>query len=169
MRATECVREVELLDALQTSSWPECCSSELRTHVEACSSCSTLAAIVLPLLDEHRTAVAEAHPPSSGMVWWRAQMRARREAARAANQPMFVVQGIAVAGLLGLVAGLMGMAWPAFGAALAWIAGIGDAIGLPALSLARLEALGPSVIVPIVAVVLSLVLVPIAVYLTAAD
>ena len=44
--------------------------------------------------------------PASGMVWWRAQMRARREAARTAARPITVVQLIA-----GLAAAALVIAW----------------------------------------------------------
>ena len=40
----------------------------------------------------------EAAPPSSAIVWWRAQMRARQEAAQAAGRPITIVASIAVIG-----------------------------------------------------------------------
>ena len=50
----------------------------------------------------------EAAPPSSAIVWWRAQMRARHEAARAANRPIVVVHGLAIACFAGLAVSLAG-------------------------------------------------------------
>ncbi len=44
---------------------------------------------------EAALARAEAAPPSSAIVWWRVQMRARQEAARAADRPITIVHGLA--------------------------------------------------------------------------
>jgi len=97
----ECPREPDVIDALTTTQWPEQCGEELQAHVAACASCRDLVAAIAPLGEAWLDARADAHVPASGMVWWRAQMRARREAARAAARPITVVQ--AVAGLAGLV------------------------------------------------------------------
>ena len=44
----------------------------------------------------------EAQPPSSAIVWWRAQMRARQEAARLAEQPITIVHALSIAAGIGL-------------------------------------------------------------------
>ena len=109
MTFVECPREQEVVDVLTTRQWPERCGAELQAHVAACEGCRDLVTIIAPLGDawlEHR---AEAHVPASGMVWWRAQMRARREAARAAARPITVFQ--AIAGLAGLVLIVGTVAW----------------------------------------------------------
>jgi hypothetical protein len=41
--------------------------------------------------------------PDSGRVWWLAQLRARREAAEAANRPLTVAQAIAFVCAVGLL------------------------------------------------------------------
>ena len=46
---------------------------------------------------EASLARTEAAPPSSAIVWWRAQMRARQEAARAADRPITIVHALAIA------------------------------------------------------------------------
>jgi hypothetical protein len=113
VRHAECAREAELLDALHASAWPECAAPELQAHVAECGACAALAAIVLPLLDEHRSATREARVPSSAIVWWRAQHRARLEAARVAAQPIAVLQYVAGACLAGLLAAAVGYVSPA--------------------------------------------------------
>jgi len=103
----ECPHEADVIDALTTTQWPEQCSDELQAHVDACDSCRSLVAAITPLGEAWLDTRAAAHVPASGMVWWRAQMRARREAARAAARPMTVVQTIAaLAGLMLLVSTL---------------------------------------------------------------
>ena len=67
MRSVPCGREDEVLDALQTSRWPEACDATLRAHVAACVPCTELIALVKPLLEEHRALVQEAPVPSSAI------------------------------------------------------------------------------------------------------
>jgi len=105
----ECPREQEVIDALTTMQWPERCDTELQAHVAACEGCRDLVGTVAPLGDAWQDTRAEAHVPASGMVWWRAQLRARREATRAAARPITVVQ--AIAGLAGLVFIVGTLAW----------------------------------------------------------
>lgn len=52
----------------------------------------------------------EASPPSSAIVWWRAQMRARQEATRAVERPLTIVHAIAIACGLGLLLSIAGVA-----------------------------------------------------------
>jgi anti-sigma factor RsiW len=91
----DCPREQDVIDALTTGQWPDRCAGELKAHVAACDGCRDLVAILAPLGESWAGARIDAHVPASGMVWWRAQMRARQEAARAAARPITVVQGIA--------------------------------------------------------------------------
>lgn len=60
---------------------------------------------------EHARVTAE--PPSSARVWWRAQMRARQEAAQAASRPLTIVHAIAIACAAGLLGGVgtIAIAW----------------------------------------------------------
>ena len=59
---------------------------------------------------EASSARREAAPPSSAIVWWRAQMRARQEAAKAVERPLTVVHALAIACGVGLLAGIAGIA-----------------------------------------------------------
>lgn len=60
--------------------------------------------------EEHGAALAEAHPPTAAVVWWRAQRRAREEAAREAARPISFVHGIALGCAIGACAALLAMA-----------------------------------------------------------
>jgi hypothetical protein len=103
----ECPREQDLLDVLTTDQWPDRCDEELRRHVEACQSCRDLVAVLTPLSEAWAETRSEAHPPGSGMVWWRAQMRARREAARSAARPVAVAQIVGGLVAIAFVAGVL--------------------------------------------------------------
>jgi hypothetical protein len=112
MTAWECPREADVLDAVAAGRWPEGRAGadvELAAHVAACAVCRDLAVVAAALAEEHEAAWTDAAPPPSDVVWWRAQLRARTEAAHAAARPMAVVQGIgAVMALVAVVLVLVG-------------------------------------------------------------
>jgi hypothetical protein len=102
----ECTREQDVVDAVTSGRWPAV-EAGLRDHVSACQSCGDLVEVLAPLLDAGDAAWQDARVPSSGVVWWRAQMRARREATASANRPLTIAQ---VAGTLTAIAVLLGIA-----------------------------------------------------------
>jgi hypothetical protein len=53
---------------------------------------------------------AEGVPPSSAIVWWRSQMRAKQEARKAAERPMAIVHALSIACVAGLTLGVIGLA-----------------------------------------------------------
>jgi hypothetical protein len=73
-----------------------------------CPQCAPLVA----LAEQVRAAFADtqqhARVPTPEIVWWRAQMRAREEAARTAARPIFFTQALAVAALIGLLVSVVG-------------------------------------------------------------
>ena len=91
----ECEREQDVLDAIAAQRWPARCEEDLRAHVKACAICADLVDVASALVEEHETAYQQARLPSPGIVWWRAQLRARDEDARAAVRPIAFIQGIA--------------------------------------------------------------------------
>jgi hypothetical protein len=95
MTSIDCPHEQEVLDMLAARRWPDRCEPELEAHIRACAICADLTASAAALLDEHESAWGEARVPPSVVVWWRAQVRAREEAARAAARPIAFVQGVA--------------------------------------------------------------------------
>jgi hypothetical protein len=89
----ECNREQDVLDALVAERWPDRADEELRLHVAQCAICSDVLEVAAPLLHDRNSASLEsARIPSSGAMWWRAQMRARQEAERQATRPIAVAQ-----------------------------------------------------------------------------
>lgn len=107
MTIHECPREQEVVDTLATGQWPERADADLRRHVAGCPVCDDLVAVLDPLAAAWSETRADVHVPAPGTVWWRAQMRARQEAARAATRPVIVAQ--AVGGLAALIACVLGM------------------------------------------------------------
>ncbi len=166
MPNVECPREQDLLDALTAGRWPERCEAELRAHVDGCAICTDLVEVVGALFDARDVVYADVAVPASGTVWWRAQIRARREASLRAARPMTVVQ--AVAACLGLVAviGLYFLAAPWLSDSFAPLSGLMtfrfDGLTLPGIDAVKQWAWP-------IAIILGtwLIVAPIAIYLTA--
>ena len=111
---TPCRYEADVLAAVADGSWDHA-SEELKAHVTTCGACSDLALVSQLLKTDHAAIVAEANVPSAGQVWWRAQIRARAEAAEAAARPLFVAQAVACAAVMGVLVALVTWLWPAGG------------------------------------------------------
>lgn len=104
MNASVCRREDELLDALGRGY----VGPELTAHVDGCPSCSELRLVAGALLDDRREAITEAHVPSAGAMWFRMQMRHRREAQATARRSLLVGQALTVAVAIALLVTLLG-------------------------------------------------------------
>ena len=105
MKIVECHRERDVLDALTSDHWPD----DLRAHASTCAICADLVAAVQPILVDRVDLSSEGHLPSSGVRWWRAQMRARQEAAREAARPITIAQVVGAACVLALI--VSAIAW----------------------------------------------------------
>jgi hypothetical protein len=169
VKAPECPREQELLEALAAGRWPDGAVAELETHAAGCGSCSDLLAVALPLLREQELAERHAHIPSSAVVWWRAQMRARREAVDAATRPIALTQGVAMACAAGLAAGIATFSETGFRAWLGRGVTALASFDLRSIDLASLQALAPTGTLPLVVLGLLAVVAPMAIYLAVAD
>jgi predicted anti-sigma-YlaC factor YlaD len=108
MKRVDCEFEPEALAAALQSRWPGRVDAVLREHVAGCPICSDvvmIAGAVDAARDETR---AEARLPDAGRIWWVARMRARREAAKAANRPITAIQVIALTCAMGLLGACFG-------------------------------------------------------------
>lgn len=172
MRQSECQREAELLEALRTDAWPDCCPDVLRTHVGRCPSCAGLVEIVLPLLDEQRAAVRNAAVPSSAVMWWKLQTRARREGTARAMRPLSAAQAITLACALGLLVAAIGLVAPEASQVWSWLGALGasaEAAGAASLPSTAAQLLSPAGIAILLAGALILIVTPVAIYLAASD
>ena len=95
MSRIECSYETEILDAVASGRWPDRLDAELRDHASSCSICSEVATVSTIYRDEYASAMEHARVPSAGLVWWKAELRARREAVRVASRPITLVSSIA--------------------------------------------------------------------------
>lgn len=159
-----CSREAELWDAIATGRWPDTVDASLRAHVADCTECRDLVLVADSVRRDARDLDRAATPPTSAIVWWRAQMRARQEAARAADRPISVVHALAIASAAGLLLGLVGSlaAWVRGSAG--WFSGWSASVASATSQLAAVDFSNRWVLVPALLIVLSLVIMTVAIY-----
>jgi hypothetical protein len=169
----ECPREQDVLDALAAQRWPARCDEELRAHVAACTLCADLIEVASALLVEQEVAWRDARVAPSAVVWWRAQLRAREEAARSAVRPVAFMQGVAASLALWIaVVVVRALPWPAMPNWRGWLEGLVPSVRLSMPDLSTLSAGIPGGWV-LLALVLALgawlLLAPVAIYFAAQD
>ena len=118
---------------------------------------------------EASLARSEATPPSSAIVWWRAQMRARQEAALAADRPITIVHALAIAAGAGLM--LSGVGYIAAGVkgSGGWLTGIYQSLASAATPLAAVDLTSRWVTLPLTAMLVSALVATVAAYFIYAD
>jgi hypothetical protein len=112
----------------------------------------------------------DVHVPAAGQVWWRAAIRARVDGVHAAEQPITWLHGLAGAAATGLLATLLGIAWPSIESIASGIAQrewavMPGATDIAALILAALQRSLPLALI----VATCMILAPIAIYLAVSD
>jgi hypothetical protein len=121
-RPSTCAREVEVLDLIAIGQWPARASADLATHVTSCECCADLAVVAMAVTGVREATHANVRVPDASLVWYRAQVRARQDAARRAARPMFLVQVAGVVVILAAVTIWSGglTQWLAGGLARGW-------------------------------------------------
>jgi hypothetical protein len=164
----DCAREDDVLEAVAFERWPDH-AAELAAHVATCACCADLVEVVRALHDDCEAACRKAPVPPAEMVWWRATIRRRADAARTASRPITVAQGIAGACAVGLTGGLAGIAWRS----VHWADRFGELatrLATRRVDLTSASTLAMEHALPLVlALAACLVLAPLALYLTLAD
>ena len=124
-----CAYEQDVLDLVATEQWPHRATPALVAHASTCDVCRDLAMAAVAMVDL-RDAAPAPPLPDARLVWYRAQVRARADAAHRAARPMFIAQAVAVTCVLGL-----GLTWLTSGAAgLAgwwqWLGGVAGSLAV---------------------------------------
>ena len=136
--------------------------------VDGCPSCAEVAAIAQAFTDERNALMQQAQVPSSAIVWWRAQMRSRREAAEAAAQPITWAQGLVLACAAGILVAAVGFFSPTFMKALEWV--MGTSLPSPSFSLPidfpDEPMTSPILLATVAALGLSAIVLPVVLYFT---
>ncbi len=92
----ECMRTADVLAAMTAGQEPELSNDELRQHADACESCREMVTVVSALRSERERVRRTTTVPSAGLVWWRAQLRRRQQAALRATAPVTAVHAAAI-------------------------------------------------------------------------
>jgi hypothetical protein len=125
MKVSQCEKEQAVTEMLQRGRWPEACDSVLRAHAENCAVCSEIVLVAQALREEHAALLADMKLPDAGLVWWKAQLRARREAAELATRPIALAERFALACALASLLAFMVWKWAGFHAWLDRLASFG--------------------------------------------
>ena len=118
---------------------------------------------------EAARARTEATPPSSAIVWWRAQMRARQEASLAADRPITIVHALAIACGAGFALSLIGTAVAGVRGSSGWLVEACRSLATTAAPLASVDLTSPWVRLPMTAMLISALVVSVAAYFIFAD
>jgi hypothetical protein len=87
-----CEKEPLILEAVHSGLWDE----KLCEHASDCENCTDAAATTLFLQQIDRSGLAGASLPGAGQMWWKAQLRARRDAIKCAARPISLAQSTAL-------------------------------------------------------------------------
>ena len=100
MRSYQCDQEQKVFDAVQSGVL----DSSLRDHISRCAICADVAMVTQFLREQSNREEPEIDLPDAGLLWWKAQLRARDAALARATRPIDLVTkvGSTAAGLAGL-------------------------------------------------------------------
>jgi hypothetical protein len=124
MRAPECNREMEVMETISSGRH----DASLDQHIQSCALCQDVVTVVRALHEERTEALAEVRVPPAGLVWWKAELRARQDAMRIAQRPLTVTHAFAGACAIGVGIGLLSQMLPWIQK---WMSSMGD---LPTLN-----------------------------------
>jgi hypothetical protein len=102
-----CEKEARVIKSVRTGFW----DADLEQHVGDCPACSE-AAFAARLLNGMRAKdEVEARVPDAGLMWWKAQLLAKREAGEHATQPIRLIERFAYALAAVCVVGICVWQW----------------------------------------------------------
>ena len=169
MKTVDCCREEDVLDALTSGRWPDRADDNLRTHVASCAICADIVDVAGAILDGRHDNVTDMRIPSSAVMWWRAQMRARQEAALEASRPITVAQIVASVSAIALIVAVVIALSPWVGTVLSgWVSGA-KGIAMSGASSAAPSSFAQTWAIPALVIGVSLLLAPVAIYFALAD
>jgi hypothetical protein len=127
------------------------------------------AIVAQAIADEAAIARREAAPPSSAIVWWRAQLRARQEAAQIADKPIAIVHALSIACGAGLALALLGIVLTSLRGSVGWLTDAYSGAASLVTGLAATDLSSRWITMPLTAMVVSVVIVSIAAALVLRD
>lgn len=131
MALFQCDKENQVIEAVRSGLHPGEWDEALRTHLAACAVCRDTALVAEFLRQQSDFAGAEARLPDPGLVWWKAHLLARREAAERAVRPIAVAEKLAGAGTAAVALTGIVLNWRYVAGVLRWVAGFLPAKNYP--------------------------------------
>src|SRR4029453_5911041 len=117
----ECPNEPRGVESIVDGRWPHACDAALVAHAADCVVCGEVVAIASAVHADYDRARAAGGVPPPGLVWWPAQLRARRQIAETATRPITCIHALTGAVAAGLFFALGGLLWPWLRASIQWI------------------------------------------------
>lgn len=131
----------------------------MKTEITELTDAQIEAIVAQAIADEAASARAEAAPPSAAIVWWRAQLRARQEAAQMADKPIAIVHALSIACGAGLALALLGIVITSVRGSLGWLTDVYSGAASAVTGLAAFDLSGRWITLPLTAMVVSAVIV----------
>jgi hypothetical protein len=108
MREECCEREASVLEAATSGRWEDA----LRRHARECEICADVALVAGMLAEQSVADLAEAPELRPEQAWWKAQLKARREAREKAMQPADLADKVAYSGGGLAAVAVLAALWP---------------------------------------------------------
>lgn len=125
-----CSRTAEIDKLLRLGHWPAAAGAELQAHVQACRACGERVRVTEALRQMRASSMRAARMEPPALVWWRAQLRRRREVMQQVEKPLRVQMLV----VLAVVCVGLGLAFELSGGATAWRSWIDASAGAVARS-----------------------------------
>ena len=93
MKPHQCENERRVIEAVRTDRW----DASLRQHVSQCEACADAALAALVLNEMRAVDELEMRIPDAGLMWRKAQLLAKQQAAERVTQPINFVERFAFA------------------------------------------------------------------------
>lgn len=90
MNMFDCEKEALVIEAVKSGNWDD----ELRSHAASCEVCADVFLAGHLLQELSACDKTQAVLPNGGLIWWKAQWKAKRAAAERATQPISIVEKI---------------------------------------------------------------------------
>jgi hypothetical protein len=117
MRLALCESEQAVVEAVRSGRT----DPRLQAHIAECPVCAEVSRVAHMLRREDELAEAGVQLPKAAQVWWRAQLRSRREAAERAVRPIAIVERFGCGAAVLAFAAAVAWQWRQFQLWLGWL------------------------------------------------
>lgn len=111
MGIPDCENERLIVEAVQSGLWPDGCGPALVLHAQKCEVCRDALLVAQFLQAQPPESLHQVRLPGAELVWWKAQLKARREAAERAARPVSIAEFLSLACSLACLLGFALWKW----------------------------------------------------------